>query len=401
MRVPLLGSYYFNNQLKIPQDMIEPGKLVFTHERLPYPMPLTMDERGRVFGCRDLFQMLDLEPGDELELAMEGDRAIITEIIKRNLSQPNMDHAQGNTGEDNDPGDHHGHKEETKNTMSMSSVLIRQPDGSLKEPSSPTSSRTSGKEPKDSAKVKETRLSKTQVELYVMNPHLASTVGPGPIHIHFDHNPDWQFTGNYNSRRYITGLAAFYHALKPQVGTRLLYTWEEPTRTMRVHEIIAPTPGSVEESATPPKRKQYRKKKVTAVVNLRESVFVRRRLRYVFLQKLDLEHPLAIPPSSTVDLMIRFMLTQKKTPFEWICAPDDALLRRLGYPVPLGAKSRPDAILLERKTQELLIAAFCMRSSEFIAQREHHDYDVCIAWQDDAKKPGSLPARTLYLDSIR
>lgn len=69
------------------------------------------------------------------------------------------------------------------------------------------------------------------------------------------------------------------------------------------------------------------------------------------------------------------------TKYRYCCGASSSLLDQLGYSAP----NKPDAILIDRTSQEYLIGEVKMKSSDFSTNHDKEDVDVLICWEDNAK----------------
>lgn len=84
-----------------------------------------------------------------------------------------------------------------------------------------------------------------------------------------------------------------------------------------------------------------------------------------------------------------------------------SILRKLGYKLNDG-DDKPDAIIIDRRSSEYLIAEWKKRTSDFKKNHRKELIDIVIAWYDDETNRSTLPtviclqeiARTVALESI-
>lgn len=80
-----------------------------------------------------------------------------------------------------------------------------------------------------------------------------------------------------------------------------------------------------------------------------------------------------------------------------ICA-SKAVLDKLGATYEGTAK--PDAILIDRLSDEYIMAEWKKYSSEFKDNHQPEDVDLLVCWTDNEKDRNKLPAKVLALHTI-
>ena len=85
------------------------------------------------------------------------------------------------------------------------------------------------------------------------------------------------------------------------------------------------------------------------------------------------------------------------TDFRYCCGVSQDLVAKLGY----EATTKPDAILIDRTTNEYLMSEFKVYSSDFASNHQRGDVDVLVCWIDDATEKSQLPPRVVSLKDLR
>ncbi len=101
-------------------------------------------------------------------------------------------------------------------------------------------------------------------------------------------------------------------------------------------------------------------------------------------------------PSTENDVYVAFGYLQNYTSYNYCCGVNIKILKELR----LRFNSKPDAIVLEKKTKKYLIAEMKIKSSDFKINHNKIDVDILICWIDDEKDKNKLPSKTLCLQEI-
>lgn len=98
-------------------------------------------------------------------------------------------------------------------------------------------------------------------------------------------------------------------------------------------------------------------------------------------------------PQAEVDVYMAFGVLEENTELKYCCGVNAAILQKLGVQI----EPKPDAILIDRVTEEYLIAEFEVYSRSFARTHKATDVDVLICWEDDEPDRTKLPKRVLSL----
>lgn len=128
------------------------------------------------------------------------------------------------------------------------------------------------------------------------------------------------------------------------------------------------------------------------------SVFARKNLAHIHIEPYSPGNLGNWEPQSESDVYIVLGAVSDFTDFRYCCSTSKSLLDRLGYSSCNGVK--PDAILIDRSSDEYLVAELKMRSSAFTSNHHAEDIDVLVCWIDDATDRRKLPLRVLALKPL-
>ncbi len=99
-----------------------------------------------------------------------------------------------------------------------------------------------------------------------------------------------------------------------------------------------------------------------------------------------------------VTVLLAFGVLQEFTDFQYCCGVTQALLEKLG--ASYNDIPKPDAVLIDRATDECLMAEWKKHSSEFKTNHKPEDVDVLVCWHDNESDRTRLPPRVLPLHSV-
>ncbi len=117
------------------------------------------------------------------------------------------------------------------------------------------------------------------------------------------------------------------------------------------------------------------------------SVFYRKGLKHIHIEPFAEKNFREWTPKTEADVYLVFGAISEFTDYKYCCGASTELLEKLGY----NAETKPDAILIDRATDEYLVAEFKMKSSGFKSNHKKDDIDVLICWVDDEINKDFLP----------
>ena len=186
--------------------------------------------------------------------------------------------------------------------------------------------------------------------------------------------------GRLDKSGFIGGLSRLYKAFDLQVGDIVEATFDDPD--IRLHPPTAKAVSEAEE--TIPVKEEP------------EFVFERQALRHVHIEPYAPGSLARWVPQTEADIYMVFGALSEYTDFQYCCGASKALLNALGY----KAETKPDAILIDRASEQYLVAEFKMDSAEFTWNHKREDVDVLICWEDNEKDRAALPARVVGLRKL-
>lgn len=127
------------------------------------------------------------------------------------------------------------------------------------------------------------------------------------------------------------------------------------------------------------------------------SVFEKKKLRYLHIPEFAPANLTGWTPETETDVYLVFGMLAEYTTYRYCCGFSADLQKRLGY----IAKTKPDAVLIERATGEYRMAEVKVYSSDFASNHDKEDVDVLICWIDDEVDKGKLPPSVLALKDLR
>jgi hypothetical protein len=209
-------------------------------------------------------------------------------------------------------------------------------------------------------------------------------IAPGRVTVSVEGDPEFIAQGTLNSRGVLSGMAKLHHRLALADGDVLRFSIPRPGHEALL--VIYPMPdgrGAVPEppapAAQPPR------------------VFARMNLRHIHIEPFRPEGLESWEPETEVDVYLAFGVLQEYTDLRYCCGASAAILAKLGAHY---AGDRPDAILIDRVTDEYLMAEWKMRSSAFKRNHAPEDVDVLVCWLDDETDRAVVPSRVVALYEI-
>ncbi len=201
--------------------------------------------------------------------------------------------------------------------------------------------------------------------------------------------------GTLNQHYVLSGLSILYRNYELISGDKIVIEYDAPyvliiSPAEKKRTSIAPVDISNASIGTSEDAKQQ-----TATSR---TVFSRKNLKHIHIEPFAENNFREWKPKTEADVYLVFGAISEFTDYKYCCGASTELLRNLEY----EAKTKPDAILIDRATDEYLVAEFKMNSKDFKSNHHKDDIDVLICWIDDATdgdKP-FLPDRILDLSAL-
>jgi hypothetical protein len=219
-----------------------------------------------------------------------------------------------------------------------------------------------------------TAITKSYARNYVLylGGFKATKLSPGTILVRMVGHDDFETEGSLNANGALSGMAKVYAALslrpKDKLDLQVLSKSELAVVPLR-----------------PPKFK-FRLNKPT--------VFASKKLKHIHFEAFRPQNLVDWKPKAEVDVYMTFGILEKYTPFKYCCGLTEEILRQLGTKID----PKPDAILIDRITDEYLIAEFEKSSSDFVkGKHKPNDVDVLVCWFNDERDRSKLPQIVLCL----
>lgn len=127
-----------------------------------------------------------------------------------------------------------------------------------------------------------------------------------------------------------------------------------------------------------------------------QLVFEDQRLKRIHIEPFAPGNLSRWVPQTEADVYMVFGTLSEYTDYRYVCGASKALLTKLGY----TADTKPDAVLIDRRTDEYLMAEFKMNSKEFAANHKPFDVDVLICWEHNETDMAKLPLRVVGLRGL-
>jgi hypothetical protein len=204
-------------------------------------------------------------------------------------------------------------------------------------------------------------------------------LAPGPVTVLIEDDDEFSVEGTLNAQGLLSGMAKLYATLPLLQGTRVHFAVQADGSIV----VKSPKPSD----GVPP----------AAVVG-GETVFEAKRFKHLHFEIFRPENLDNWEPESETDVYLAFGVLQEFTDFQYCCGVSKALLDKLGATYAESAK--PDAILIDRNTDQYLLAEWKRLSVDYKLNHGPEDVDVLVCWHDNELDKARLPRRVLALHSI-
>lgn len=184
--------------------------------------------------------------------------------------------------------------------------------------------------------------------------------------------------GTLNTQHGLSGMAKLYRALGLKAGDTISFSIPQPGGP-----VVLSTGGA---AAPPPPQS-------TAPS---ETVFDRQKVKHIHIEPFRPENLDNWEPENETDIYLALGVLQEFTDFEYCCATSKSLLDRIG----VVCTEKPDAILVDRVTDQYIIAELKKYSSTFKSNHRPEEIDVLVCWIDDETDRAKLPPRVVALAKV-
>lgn len=208
---------------------------------------------------------------------------------------------------------------------------------------------------------------------------------PGMVTALLEDDDDFAIEGKLNPQGYLSGMAKLYRRLTLKAGMELAFDVNDDGNLIITPPEPLPDEGDAVELEPPPKA---------------ETVFARMGLKRIHIEPFRPENLDNWEPENETDVYMAFGVLQEFTDFQYCCATSKALLDRLGALYQDEGAAKPDAILIDRTTDEYLMAEWKKFSSDYKSNHGPQDVDVLVCWHDNEKDRTVLPPRVLALHGV-
>ncbi len=220
--------------------------------------------------------------------------------------------------------------------------------------------------------------------LYVPADALSSSgVTGGSLVVLVHGDEEFSVEGTLGTNGLLSGMAKLYQRLDLVSGDTIEFDiqneGDQPTIT-----VLSP-PIGVEEPETTEGLK-------------RETVFAKKAQRWIHLEVFRPENLNNWEPETETDVYLAFGVLQEYTDYQYCCGASVSVLRKLG--IEVNDSSKPDAILVDRRNDEYLLAEWKKHSADFKLNHEPEDVDILVCWHDNETQRARLPVRVLALHGV-
>jgi len=210
-------------------------------------------------------------------------------------------------------------------------------------------------------------------------------LSPGAVTVLLQGDDLFSAEGTLNAQGVLSGMAKLYQILALEDGTEVEFTVCDNDTVM----ITSPQPSKAGPTTTttpPPVSFEH------------QTVFQAKGLRHVHIEPFRPENLNEWEPETEADVYLAFGVLQEYTDYRYCCGASKALLSKLG--ADYEDSSKPDAILLDRGTDEYLMAEWKKLSSDFKTNHKPSGVDVLVCWHDNETSRERLPPRVVALHAV-
>jgi hypothetical protein len=193
-------------------------------------------------------------------------------------------------------------------------------------------------------------------------------------------DPDFSIEGTMSAAGYLSGMAKLYKKLNLQDCSEVQYEFTDDG-SLVIHTPTvpaAPAPPEAEEEA--------------------KTVFQTQQLKHICIEPFRPENLNTWEPETEPDIYLAFGVLQDFTDYQYCCGASQSLLTKLGATYEDTAK--PDAILIDRISDEYVMAEWKKYSSDYKSNHKPEDVDVLVCWTDNETDRTVLPRKVLALHSV-
>jgi len=217
---------------------------------------------------------------------------------------------------------------------------------------------------------------------------------PGRITVLIDRDPEFSVEGQLDHRGLLSGMARLYSTLGLQDGDEVVAALPSAGIGVSTLVVVGTTPSRGPYLAGVPVQNPLH-----ATSDLASAlVFERRALRHIHIEPFRPESLNHWEPETETDVYMAFGVLAEFTDFRYCCGASIELLRRLG--ADYSAQTKPDAILIDRRSDQYLMAEWKMRSADYRLNHKPEDVDVLVCWTDEEQDRSILPSVVLPLREI-
>lgn len=205
----------------------------------------------------------------------------------------------------------------------------------------------------------------------------------GLITVLIENDDKFAVEGTLNAHGLLTGMAKLYGKLPLVDGAKLEFVVQDDGT------IIVQSPKPLEGAA---------QQGADEAAAAEQTVFEKKQFKHIHIEAFRPENLDNWEPETEPDVYLAFGVLQELTDFQYCCGASKALLAKLGADYEEAAK--PDAILIDRKSDRYLIAEWKKLSADFKTNHKPEDIDVLVCWHDNELDRTKLPLRVLALHAV-
>lgn len=220
------------------------------------------------------------------------------------------------------------------------------------------------------------------------------SLSAGQILISIQDDEDFLIEGNLNSAGYLTGMTKLYRKLELKEGDSIFFSVSDTGNIVITSIIKSP----INESFISSQNADAMPEITLPEIPLTGTIFERKNCKHIHFEAFRPQNLDVWKPETEVDVFLAFGVLQEFTDYIYCRGASLDMLKKIG--LIYTETSKPDAILIDRTTDQYLIAEWKKLSSDYKKNHKADEADLVVCWEDNEIDRTKLPPRVLELRSI-
>lgn len=217
----------------------------------------------------------------------------------------------------------------------------------------------------------------------------------GAVTVLIANDDEFSVEAKLNSQGLLSGVSKLYAKLPLNDGTKVKFQIQadgsllitSPTPTTPAAPATSAIVSAAGTASSPPRAAAEPK-----------TVFAAQALNHIHIEPFRPESLDNWEPENETDVYLAFGVLQEFTDYQYCCATSISLLRKLG--AKYSAATKPDAIVIDRRTDQYLMAEWKKYSADFKLNHKPEDVDLLVCWDDNEPDKTGLPRQVVILHNV-